>query len=211
MELTETVEEIQQEQVLLADLISLPLPVLKSSTSLEECILKRRSVRQFKNKDLTLEQISQLLWAGQGITDTKNKLKSAPSAGALYPIDLYVVTSKGVFSYTADGHKIARTLRADLRQGLSNACQGQTFIAEAGITIIITATLSKTTWRYGEKGIRFASLEAGHVAQNILLQAVPLKLNAIPVGQFNDKEVKALLELPTEQLPIYIIPIGYQK
>ncbi|MBU2567694.1 MAG: SagB/ThcOx family dehydrogenase [Elusimicrobia bacterium] len=193
----------------MANTIKLPEPVYKSSISVEEAILKRRSVRDFSNKKLPIELISQLLWSAQGITDKTNKFRAAPSAGALYPMELYIVSPDGIFHYIPDGHRIQKLQGDDLRQDLANACWGQNFVAVAGISIIIAADYGRTTWRYGNKGIRYVDIEAGHIAQNIHLQSVALNLGSVPVGAFNDKAVKSLLKLPAAQQPIYVIPVGY--
>ena len=193
------------------EFFQLPSPSLIGVLSLEECIAKRRSVRRFQAKDLSIEQISQIAWAAQGITDTKNKLRSVPSAGALYPVEIYVVASSGVFSYIPDGHQLKKISSADQRQNLSDACQGQNCIAQAGISIVITASYGKTAWKYGEKAVRFVDLETGHAAQNILLQAAALDLSAVPVGSVNEPQVKQLLNLPADQKPVYVVPVGYPK
>ena len=189
--------------------IKLPKPSYKGTVSVEETILKRRSVRNFSKDKLPLEFISQLLWSAQGITNQRNKFRAAPSAGALYPMELYIVSPDGVFHYIPDGHLLRKQQHADLRQELANASWGQNFVAVAGISIVIVAEYGRTTWRYGNRGIRYVDMEAGHIAQNIHLQAVALNLGSVPVGAFNDKVVKSLLKLPPAQEPIYIIPVGY--
>ncbi len=191
------------------DLIILPEPKKHGNVSVEECIARRRSIREFQKKDLTIEEISQILWSAQGITDPKRKFRAAPSAGALYPMELYLVCSKGVFHYLPDGHKLERIKQQDLRQELSNAAWGQNFVAEAGVSIVICAIYGRTTWRYGQRGIRYVDMEAGHIAENIHLQAVSLGLGSVPVGAFSEEKVKSLLDLPRDQQPIYIIPVGY--
>jgi SagB-type dehydrogenase family enzyme len=202
--------EITTGEITMAkDLIILPEPKKQGGISVEECIARRRSIRNFRKEDLSIEQISQILWSAQGITDQKMKFRAAPSAGALYPMELYLLCSSGVFHYLPESHKLERISNNDLRQELSDACWGQNFIADAGISIVICAVYGRTTWRYGQRGIRYVDMEAGHIAQNIHLQAVSLGLGSVPVGAFSDEKVKNLLNLPRDHQPIYIIPVGY--
>lgn len=191
--------------------IQLPKITTKGKISLEEAILKRRSQRIFAAKDLTLEQIGQLLWAGQGITG-KNygfSFRTAPSAGALYPIEFYVVTKNGLFHYLADSHKLEVLSSKDLRESLSVAALGQSAIIQVPLDIVICAVYSRITQKYGERGIRYTHIEVGHVAQNIHLQAVALGLGSVPIGAFGDQELREILSLPKDYEPLYIIPIGY--
>jgi SagB-type dehydrogenase family enzyme len=189
----------------------LPKPESTKGMALEKAIAIRRSVRNFAARDLSIEQISQLLWAAQGITDENNKFRAAPSAGGLYPMEIYIVSSSGTYHYVPDGHKIEILKTKDQRQELSDACGGQEFVAEAALDVIIVAVYGRTTWRYGNRGIKYVDMEAGHVAQNIHLQAVSLGLGSVPVGAFNDDMVKKVLGLSAEQQPVYVIPVGYPK
>ena len=191
--------------------IMLPYPKLKSSISLEEALKNRRSVRQFSEKDLALEDISQILWAAQGITENSSGFRTAPSAGALYPIELFVVKSDGLFQYIAKGHKLKKLDSGDLRQKLMQASLLQESISNASLDIIITAVYERTTAKYGDRGIRYIYMEAGHVCQNILLQATALQLGAVPIGAFSDTEVQKVLGLSKDYNPLYIIPVGYVK
>jgi SagB-type dehydrogenase family enzyme len=189
--------------------IKLPEPGLKGKISLESAIYKRRSVRSYANKDLTLNQISQLLWAAQGITDKQNGFRSAPSAGALYPITIYVVKKDGLFEYIPQTHSVRMIVSNDLRNNLFSAALGQGTISEAPIDIVITADYRITESKYGSRADRYVALEAGHIAQNVLLQATALGLAGVPIGAFYDNQVKGALYL--EKDPIYIIPIGYAE
>ncbi|MBU0952157.1 MAG: SagB/ThcOx family dehydrogenase [Elusimicrobia bacterium] len=207
----ETLKLSTTQSVVIPDFLQLPAPVLKGTLSVEECIAKRRSIRQYQEKELTIEQISQILWAAQGITDLKDKHRSAPSAGAIYPAELYLITSSGVFNYVPDAHQLRKIASTDIRQNLSNACLGQSSVAEAGINIVISVAYGRTAWKYGEKAVRFADIEAGHIAENISLQAVSLGLGSVCIGTLNDSEIKLLLNLPSDQKPIYVIPVGYPK
>lgn len=188
----------------------LPAPDITGKKPLEECIAKRRSVRKFQNKNLSVGQISQILWAGQGITDRKNGLRTAPSAGATYPMELYVLTPEGVFQYLQNDHSIEKVLSKDLRKQLSVAAFGQRYVSDAGISIVICAVYERTSFRYKDRGIRYVHMEAGHIAQNIHLEAEALGLGSVPLGAFDDNEVARLLGLEKECRPLYIIPVGYK-
>ena len=191
--------------------IQLPEPNKESNVSLEKTISKRRSVRVFNQRDLNLEQIGQLLWAAQGITAEESGFgfRAAPSAGALYPIEIYIVKSDGLFHYLPQGHKLEILGSEDLRSKLSSAALGQGAVSDAAIDIVICAVYSRVTGKYGQRGVRYTHIEVGHAAQNIHLQATALGLGSVPIGAFNDDKVKSVLALPSEQEPLYIIPVGY--
>ncbi len=193
--------------------ITLPEPIYDSETSLEEALLARRSVRSFGEEPITLQQLSQLFWAGQGITDPSGK-RTAPSAGALYPLKLYVVVGNveglaaGVYEYEPETHTLVKIMDGDQRQSLSQAALGQTSVQQGAVDIVITAIYEITTVKYGERGIRYVHMEAGHAAQNISLEAVALELGAVTAGAFDDADVQQVLELPEDEVPLYIIPVG---
>jgi SagB-type dehydrogenase family enzyme len=191
--------------------ILLPKPDVKGKTTTEEAIAKRRSKRSFKNEDLTISEIGQLLWSAQGITDKKHGLRSAPSAGALYPMEIFVLNRNGVFNYSPEEHKLVLKDSGDLRKELSAAALAQGAIAEAPLDIVIVAVYSRITAKYGPRGVRYADIEAGHIAQNIQLQATALGLGSVPIGAFNDRQVKELLNLPADYTPLYIIPVGHTR
>jgi SagB-type dehydrogenase family enzyme len=189
--------------------MKLPEPKAKGSISLEETIMKRRSKRSFTSQDLTWEQISQLLWAAQGITEKRKGFRAAPSAGALFPLEIYLVTKEGIFHYNPEQHEVEQTSVGDLRPRLCHAALNQEWIEEAPFSIIISAVYQRTESVYGQRGARYVHIEIGHVAQNIHLQAVALGLDSAPLGAFQDKEVQRCLSLPQDQQPLYIIPVGY--
>ena len=191
------------------EILSLPDPCLKGEVSVEETILKRRSVRNFSSTELTSEEISQLLWSGQGITQSSTGYRAAPSAGATYPLELYLMNKDGLYHYVTGEHKLKLKRAGDFRPSLSRAALGQNFVAQAPVNIIVTAVYPRTTRRYGERGTRYVHIEVGHVAENIHLQAVALELGSVPVGAFSDEEVKRVLSLPKEEVPLYIIPVGH--
>jgi SagB-type dehydrogenase family enzyme len=194
-------------------IIILPEPAHDGNTSVEEALLARRSVRSYQEAALTLEEISQLVWAAQGITDPSGK-RTAPSAGALYPLEVYVVAGNvegvtpGVYRYRPDSHTLVEVLGGDQREALSQAALGQSCVREGAVDIVITAVYARTTEKYGERGITYVHIEAGHAAQNICLQGVALKLGAVTVGAFDDGSVKKVLGLPDDEEPLYILPVG---
>ena len=200
-------------------IITLPKPKVKGIVSLEQTIKKRRSRRSFLARPLTLEQVSQLLWAAQGITDEKTGFRASPSGGACYPLDLYLVVGKnsvegleaGVYHYRVNNHSLEIHLRRDKRRALALASLGQMFIAQAPISIITTVEYSRITSRYGQRGVRYAHIEVGHVGENIYLQAETLGLGTVAIGAFSDSMVSKVLNLPKEHAPLYIMPVGYPK
>ncbi len=188
--------------------ISLPPPKTTGAVSLEQLLAKRRSIREFSSKDLDYTQIGQLAWAGQGITDSATGYRTAPSAGALYPITLYFATSDGLFAYDPQQHALEEISTTDVRRRLATAA-AQKEIADAPCDIIIAGDVNKLRPKYAQKARRFAMLEAGHIAQNILLEAVSLQLAAVPIGAFEAKNVATTCNLPTALEPFYIICVGY--
>ncbi len=189
-------------------IIQLPAPTLLSSVSVEEAISKRRSVRQFADKPLNFIQIGQLAWAGQGITDKQQGLRAAPSAWGVYPITLYFVTPDGLLAYRPEDHSMEQLQRADLRNQLSAAVKQRT-PAEAACDIIIAGSVRKLAPKSGNKAGRFLMLEAGHVAENIQLQAVALGLVSVPVGDFETKTVARVCGLPVDLEPLLIVCVGH--
>ena len=191
--------------------IRLPTPKYTGKLSLEEALTRRRSERSYYPNQLTNEQISQLLWAAQGITEPQWGFRAAPSAGSCYPLEVYLVNPKGVYNYIPQSHSLKLTLKDDQRPSLARAALGQNFISEAPINIVITAVFERTEEKYGQRAGRYVYMEAGHAAENIALMAVALGLGSVTVGSFWDDVVKSVLDLPAEQEPIYIIPVGYAK
>lgn len=185
-------------------------PKTKGAISVEEAIHKRRSVRAFITKEITMDDISQLLWACQGITGSGDR-RASPSAGALYPLEIYLVKNDGLYHYIPRGHKIEKILDEDIRRQLADAAYGQGFVAEAPIDIIICAVYERVMSRYNERGIRYTDMEAGHAAQNVFLQAVALGLDSVAVGAFGDVAVAKIMRLPAGVKPLYILPVGYKR
>jgi len=197
-------------------IIELPEPRYDSNVSIEQSLLLTRSIRSYTDESLTLQELSQLLWAAQGVTDPKG-FRTAPSAGALYPLELYVVAgdvqglSPGVYRYDPDEHVLVRTMEGDKRAELAEAAVWQDFVGEGAIVIVFTAVYERTTVKYGDRGIRYVHMEAGHAAQNLCLQAAAMDLGVVTVGAFYDEEVVKLLNLPGDEQPLYIIPVGRKQ
>lgn len=189
--------------------IKLPKPKTKSSSSLEEALNKRRSVRDYKKSRLSLDQVSQLLWAASGINQYG---RTFPSAGATYPLETYLVVGEveglktGIYHYLPNEHILKKIKDGDIRKKLSQAALGQGMIENAPVNIIIDADYYRTTTHYGERGKRYVHMEAGHVGQNVHLQAEVLNLGTVMIGAFRDERVKSVLGVKED--PLYIIPIG---
>lgn len=189
--------------------ILLPTPRLKGTLTLEEALSERRSVREFTEEQLSLAEIGQLLWAAQGITHLAG-YRTAPSAGALYPLEVYVITQEGAYHYVPQGHRLITHLQGDLRSELHAAALQQASVINAPAVFVITAVYERTEKKYGrERSPRYVQLEAGHAAQNLLLQATTLDLGAVPVGAFSDDRVRTAIALPADQQPLYLIPVGH--
>jgi len=210
MELIDNMPEYKSET------IKLPEPAEDSKTSIEKALLKRRSVRSFKDVSLTLAEVSQLLWAAQGITSPRG-LRTTPSAGALYPLEVYIVAGNvdalpdGVYHYRPVKHELIRIVKGDKRNELCAAALGQTSVRNAAAVLVFAAVYERTTVKYGERGIRYVHMEAGHTAQNVFLQAVPLNLGTVVIGAFDDDGVRKVLKISDREQPLYIMPVGRMR
>ncbi len=190
--------------------VTLSTPDQRGEVSLEEALTRRRSIREFREEGLTSEEISQLLWAGQGVTDSRG-FRTAPSAGALYPLELYVATGEGVYHYLPQSHRLAMLSPEDSRLRLWEVGLKQDALREAPVIIVMAAVYARTEAKYGPRAERYVCLEAGHAAQNILLQATALDLGAVPIGAFYDQKVQEVLALPSDHEPLYLIPVGHPR
>lgn len=194
------------------NIVTLPEPTKDSDVSIEEAFNLRKSVREYTTDSLTLREISQILWAAQG--KNAQGSRTAPSAGALYPINVYIVSSSmnslaaGIYKYQPESHALVRLAEGDYRSKLSAASLSQESIAVAPAVIVLSGVSERTTPKYGERGERFVYMEVGHVAQNILLQAVSLDLGTVSIGAFDDQAVNALLLMEKSEQPLYVLPIG---
>jgi len=191
--------------------VSLPLPAA-GAMSLEEALANRRSVREFVPGALTLDEVARLVWSAQGATGPGHR--TAPSAGATYPLEVYLVAgdvknlSAGVYRYLPGQHRLESVTNGDIRAPLAAAAVQQKWISDAAMVVVIAAVYERTAARYGKRGERYVHMEAGHAAQNLLLEATALGLGATPVGAFHDAEVARLLRLPSGETPLYLIPVG---
>jgi SagB-type dehydrogenase family enzyme len=175
---------------------------------LADALSQRRSVREYEPMPLDVVDISQLLWAAQGVTSNAGG-RTAPSAGGLYPLELYLATADGHYHYDPHHHQLDVRGSDDIRPELSAAVLTQGWVENAPAVFVLTAVYSRTEKTYGDRAERYVKLEAGHAAQNLLLQAVSLGLGAVPVGAFHDDEVQDVLDLPSDHAPLYVIPIGH--
>lgn len=177
------------------------------ATPLHALVAARRSSRTFARAELGAAELGSLLWAGQGITSAAGG-RAAPSAGALHPVTLSVVDAVAVWRYLPEGHSLRLAEAGDRRLRLAAAALGQAWVAEAPLTLAVTARPAVLAARYGDRAERYCTLEAGHVAQNVLLMATALDLAAVPVGAFDDELVLEVLGLGAEHLALYLLPVG---
>jgi SagB-type dehydrogenase family enzyme len=197
-------------------MVKLPEPQYKGTMSVEEAISLRQSVRRFKHDKLTMQQLSQLLWAAQGKVSNS---RTVPSAGTTYPLQVYIAAGincvegleSGVYLYHVETHSLLPHLKGDKREQLSEAAMEQDCVLNAPLDIVVCASYIKTTEHYGERGTRYVHMEAGHLGQNVSLQAVALGMGSVMVGAFNDNEVSNVLSLEGQIKPLYIIPVGVPR
>jgi len=200
-----------------AEVINLPPPAHKGTVSVEKALKARRTVRHFANRGLTLAQVSQLLWGTDGISDPRG-LRTAASAGATYPLEIYLVAGErgvanlapGVYRYLPQGHALQPAAKGDLRADVARASLHQSWMAAAPVMVVIAAEYRRCTARYGERGIMYTHVEAGHAGTNLFLQAEALGLGAGIVGAFEDKGLAQVLKLPSAHEPLLVMPVGYK-
>jgi SagB-type dehydrogenase family enzyme len=189
----------------------LPSPRTTGTFTLDAALAQRRSRRSFAPTPLSTEELSQLLWAAQGITQSPN-LRTAPSAGALYPLKVYAVTAGGTHRYEPNGHALVPQVAGDKRPAIKAAALDQTSIGEAPLVLVITAIYAISAARYGEElAVRYSTLEVGHVAQNVLLEVVALGLGAVPIGPIDLDGIRTALALGADETPAYIIRVGHAR
>jgi len=195
-------------------LVRLPEPARASACSVEEALQRRRSCRSFSKQPVHLEHLSQILWAAQGITRADGR-RTAPSAGALYPLEIYVVAGEvpglpsGSYRYLPREHALLPTASTDLRADIAAAAVHQDWMVQAPVILAVAADYGRTTGKYKERGVRYVHIEVGLAAQNVCLQVEALGLGATIVGAFQDQEMKTLLGLPEEEEPLTLIPVGH--
>jgi SagB-type dehydrogenase family enzyme len=203
----EAPESITAETQRFGQLTELPAPDLAGEISLEETLVERRSAREFAPAELTLGIIGQLFWAGQGITDELGH-RTAPSAGALYPLELYAVTNTAVLHYVPEGHRVESRSDTTALARLGDLAFGQEYLSSAPVVLVVVGIDARTETQYGELAADFVEREAGHATQNILLQATALELAAVPVGGFDSARMTELLALPPGHDVLYLVPVG---
>jgi len=197
----------------------LPDPQYAEDVSLERAIRGRRTIRSYGGKALSLRQVSQLLWSAQGITEPGGLKRAAPSAGALYPMDIYAVVGAGcvegldtgIYHYKPEDHTISPLRQGDIRRDVADACLWQTWMAQAPLNLVITSEYGRITGKYGQRGIRYAMIEAGHIGQNIFLQAQALGLAAGIVGAFDDEKLIRVIGITKTHEPLLVMPVGYER
>ncbi|MEM1606819.1 MAG: SagB/ThcOx family dehydrogenase [Candidatus Bathyarchaeia archaeon] len=210
--------------VLLNEKVLLPLPRKVSELTVEEAILLRRSIREYTDDPIDLNGLAMMLWAAYGITEPKRGFRSVPSAGATYPLEIYVVIGKrgvksaegflreGVYKYEPHSHTLLLVKGGDYREDLMRAALGQSWVGGAPLNIVICAVFERTTSVYGRRGeVRYVPMEVGHAGQNIYLMATALKYGAVVVGAFQDDLVAKIIDAKPEEKPLYIVPIGVPK
>jgi SagB-type dehydrogenase family enzyme len=189
--------------------IELPEPSFEGNISIEEALKLRASVRNFSSRNLTREQLAQILWAAQGINRPGTRFRTSPSAGATYPLETYAVTPEGIFRYIAAEHSMISIREGDHRRELAGAALGQSSVSDAPLSVIFTAEYRRTTNRYGNRGIMYVHMEAGHAAQNVHLQGVAMGLGSVAIGAFEPEKVANIIRTEEDEIAIYIIPVGY--
>ena len=204
---SEAPSEILQQTQRYPTVIELPAPDLNGTLPLERALRERRSTREYATTPLTLDEVGQLLWAGQGVTDDDG-YRTAPSAGARYPLELYAVTAADLMHYLPVGHRVEQRVDTTTLEALADAAFDQEFVSSAPLVVVIAAEPARTEQEYGAVAGDLVNREAGHAAQNILLQATALGLAAVPVGGFDPAAIARLLALPPGQVVLYLIPVG---
>ena len=203
------------------ELVLLPYPRLGGEVSVERALADRRSIREYTDEPITIDELSQVLWATYGVTETRYGLKTSPSAGATYPLEVYVVVhpygvrmtdgsylEPGSYKYDPHSHTLRLVKKGDLSRDLYRAALNQEWVLRAKANIVIAAVYRRTTSRYGERGIRYVHIEVGHAGQNIYLQATALGLATVAIGAFYDGRVKEVVGLDPEEEPLYIMPLA---
>lgn len=195
------------------DIIHLPPPRLDGDLSVEAAIRQRRSVRRYRSGDLTLEMASQILWAAQGLTHHRG-FRTVPSAGALYPLEIYFVAGKvrnlepGIYRYHPQGHGLSSVVKGNHLPALARAALGQKMVENASAVVVICAVYERMTRKYGHRGEQYVHMEVGHAGQNIALQCGALGLGCVMLGAFTDGQVQRVIASDPSERPLYLIPIG---
>ena len=193
--------------------IPLPSPSLSGSLSVEEALTSRRSVREYTVRPVSLAQAAQLLWAAQGVTDRVGR-RTAPSAGGLYPLAVYLVAEQvgdlpaGVYHYVPEMHSLERVVAGSAQGELYRAALSQSSVRDAPAVFVFSGVFERTVQKYGDRGRQYVYMEAGHAAQNVYLQATALGLGTVVIGAFDDDSVKRILGMRGDEEPLYLMPVG---
>ena len=196
--------------------ILLSAPAAGGGISLAEALANRRSFREYIKKSLAEREISQLLWSAQGITDRPTGFRTSPSAGALYPLEVYMVVGMadgvpaGIYKYSPQNHSILLVREGDVREELYRECLSQDSVKNAAAVLVFSAVFERTASRYGDRAERYVYMEVGHASQNVYLQAESLNLGTVAIGAFDEDGVKEVLGLPGDEEPVYIMPVGHK-
>lgn len=194
--------------------IKLPDPEISNKGGIEALFAKRRSIRKYTDKEFSESMISRFLWAAQGLS-SKEGLRTSPSAGAIYPLEIHLVAGEGseiepgTYRYDPEEHTLNQEIMGDIRIQLSEAALSQAMIRNAPVSLVISAIYARITGRYGKRGIRYTDMEAGHVAQNVYLLGTELGIGTCAVGAFDDEQIRKVLKFPANEEPLYILPLGY--
>lgn len=209
----------ETQQIRVTGTIDLPEPQIKGNMSVEQAIHDRRSVRRYTNQSLTLQDVSELMWAAQGITNQTTKFRTVPSGGRTYPLEVYLSIGRGgvkglnegVYHYNPFNHSLEQILGNDVRPELSQAANGQPWVKEAPVNIVITGNYQKMIDKYKDEKLstRFVDMEAGHAGQNIYLIAESRNLATVALGSFRDDQVRQVLGIPANEKTLYIYPVGH--
>lgn len=221
-EITEVseVSEVKNQSREILGTVNLSKVEIASNMSVDQAIQNRRSVRSFSATPLTLKDVSQLLWAAQGITDSERNFRTTPSAGHVFPMEVYLVTGNstvqgldaGIYHYNPFNNTLEKIFEGDQRQNLSQAAHQQKWVNDAPINLVITGNYQKMQDKYPDEELskRFVHMEAGHIGENIYLEAVSRGLGTVAIGSFYDDQMINLFKLPSDETPLYIYPVGYK-
>jgi len=194
---------------------SIALPGVKPGApgSFSDLMHRRRSIRTFAEGSMSLDQVSRIVFAAQGVT-RQDFYRTVPSAGALYPLELFIVTGpvreldRGVYRYSPEDHALVPMASGDRRKKLARQAYGQMWVAKAQVVVVLCTVYERVTGKYGQRGVRYAHIEAGCAAQNIALEGVNLGLGSTVVGAFNDGGVAEVIEASEDEKPLIVMPVG---
>ena len=197
-------------------IVSLPEPRLQGALSLEGALRARKSEREYSKEPLSLADVAQLLWAAQGLTHSRGgyDMRTAPSAGALYPIELHLVAVRvdgleaGHYRYRIGEHQLTQVSGEDRRRALMAAAYDQDCVGGAAAVVVVTGVVARTAAKYGQRAERYVQQEVGAVAEHVLLQATALGLGSVYVGAFNDRRVGEVLRLAEGEAAYAMLPVG---